>query len=267
MKKLVVALFGVFSITISAQENHRTSHFNLHPKTETVERTEYVFNPDTKAKEVGTVIMMTFYNTYLQTVYKDYGSSQLKATYHYNIDNLLVEIREEDLTAQTENKILYQYKKGQLVAKKEFISGRLFSVTNYTYDKSGKLQKAVEKEIGNANVLVTLYSNYTAAGTYKVVTTDYSGTKIVQQQTEQYADGLLQSGIYEMFDLKTNITFLYDEKRNIISEQKGDEAPTLYRYEYDAEGNPTKIGVSNAQNPYLSSEVVIKSTYSDFRTN
>ena len=32
MKKLVVLLFGVFSITISAQENHRTSHFNLHPK-------------------------------------------------------------------------------------------------------------------------------------------------------------------------------------------------------------------------------------------
>lgn len=265
MKKLVVLLFGVFSVTISAQENCRTSDFNLHPKTETVERTEYVFNPDTKTNEVVSVTTMTFYNTYLQTVYKDYGSSQLKSTYHYNIDNLLVEIREEDLTAQTENKILYQYKKGQLVKKKEFISGRLFSETNYTYDKTGTLQKAVEKEIGNANVLETLYSNYTAAGTYKVVTTDYSGTKIVQQQTEQYTDGLLQSGIYEMYGLKTNTAFLYDEKRNLISEQNANETPTVYRYEYDAMGNPVSLVIANATDNFRDKEIRIKNTYSDFR--
>jgi hypothetical protein len=63
------------------------------------------------------------------------------------------------------------------------------------------------------------------------------------------------------------MTFKYDEKRNMLSEQKNNEAPTLYLYEYDTEGNPTKITISNAQNPYVNSEIRVKSTYSDFMTN
>ena len=38
-------------------------------------------------------------------------------------------------------------------------------------------------------------------------------------------------------------------------------------FEYDAEGNPTKITISNTQNPYLNSEITIKSTYSEFISN
>ena len=78
---------------------------------------------------------------------------------------------------------------------------------------------------------------------------------------------MLIEGNYQIFDLKSKVVYLYDEKRNVISEQKDSEAPTLYQYEYYAEGNPTKITISNTQNPYLNSEITIKSTYSEFISN
>ena len=78
---------------------------------------------------------------------------------------------------------------------------------------------------------------------------------------------MLIEGNYQIFDLKSKIVYQYDEKRNVISEQKDNETPTLYQYEYDTEGNPTKIIISNAQNPYLNSEIIIKSMYSEFISN
>lgn len=78
---------------------------------------------------------------------------------------------------------------------------------------------------------------------------------------------MLIEGNYQIFDLKSKVVYLYDEKRNVISEQKDNEAPTLYQYEYDAEGNPTKITISNAGNPFLNSEIIVTNRYSVFNTD
>lgn len=268
MKTLFFSIVTFLSLTLHAQEKFRTAHFNWSPKTRTIQKEVYGFNPETKEKEWVKTETYVFYNTYLDTMVVDLGNAKEVTEYNYNIDGNLKAKYTSYLISETQDKTLFFYDKElRLIKSQEFVQGRLFSETKYSYDKKNRFVKSVCREIETGFSEITEYSNYTSENSYTKTSYYNQGKKENSLEVEIYKDGLLVAAKYQIFDLKTEIVCQYDENRNIISEQNGNEAPTLYRYEYDAEGNPTKISISNAQNPYLSSEIIIKSTYSGFRTN
>jgi len=268
MKSLIVSIIALFGLNIQAQEQFLTSHFNLSPRTATLQKEIFYFNPETNAREWSKTEIYTFYNQYLDSVVLDLGDAKEITHYKYNIDNNLVSKITDYKLSETQDKTLFFYDKElRLVKSQEFYQGYLFSETKYSYDKQNRLLKSVcrEKETGFSEI--TDYSNYTSNNSYTKTSYYNQGNKKDNLSVEIYKNGLLVEGDYQTFDLKSKVVYQYDEKRNIISEQKDNDTPILYYYEYDLEGNPTKITVSNAGNPFVNSEIIIKSTYSDFRSN
>lgn len=268
MKSLVVLIIALFGLSSQGQEQFLTAHFNWSPKTKTIQKEIYYFNPETNAREWSKTETYAFYNQYLDSVVVDLGDAKEITKHNFNIDNCLVSRITDYKLSETQDKTLFFYDKElRLTKSQEFVQGRLFSATKYSYDKHNRLVKSVcgEKETGFSEV--TEYSNYTSDDSYTKTSYYKDAKKEANLAIEIYKNGLLIEGNYQIFDLKSKMVYQYDEKRNIISEQKDNEAPTLYQYEYDAEGNPTKITISNAGNSYINSEIIIKSTYSDFRSN
>lgn len=268
MKTFILSIFFAVNLGLQAQEQFITSHFNWSPKTATLQKEIFYFNPETKAKEWSKTETYTFYNQYLDSVVVDLGDAKEITKCKFNIDNCLVSKIMDFKLSETQDKTLFFYDKElRLTKSQEFIQGRLFSETKYSYDKQNRLIKSVCKEKETGFSEITEYSNYTSDDSYTKSSYYKDAKKEANLAIEIYKNGLLIEANYQIFDLKSKVIYKYDEKRNIISEQKDNEAPTLYQYEYDAEGNPTKIMISNAQNPYVNSEIIVKSTYSDFKSN
>ena len=268
MKSLLYSIIVLLGLSLQAQEQFRTSHFNWSPKTQNIQKEIYGFNSETNEKEWIKTETYVFYNTYLDTMVVDLGNAKEVTECNYNIDGNLKVKYTYYLQSETQDKTLFFYDKElRLTKSQEFVQGRLFSETKYSYDKQNRLMKSVcrEKETGFSEI--TEYSNYTSDDSYTKTSYYKDAKKDANLSIEIYKNGLLIEGNYQIFDLKSKMVYQYDEKRNVISEQKDNETPTLYQYEYDAEGNPTKIMISNAQNSYVNSEIIIKSTYSDFRSN
>ena len=268
MKTILLSILLLLNLSIQAQEQFRTSHFNWSPKTQSVQKEIFYFNPETNQKEWVKTESYVFYNTYLDSMVVDLGNAKEVTECNYNIDGNLKVKYTYYLQSETQDKTLFFYDKElRLTKSQEFVQGRLFSETKYSYDKQNRLMKSVcrEKETGFSEI--TEYSDYTSDDSYTKTSYYNQGKKNDNLSVEIYKQGLLMEGNYQTFDLKSKVVYQYDEKRNVISEQKDNESPTLYQYEYDTEGNPTKITISNAQNPYANSEIIIKSTYSDFMTN
>lgn len=268
MKTFILSIFFAVNLSLQAQEQFLTSHFNWSPKTATLQKEIFYFNPETKAKEWSKTETYTFYNQYLDSVVVDLGDAKEITHYKYNIDNNLVSKITDYKLSETKDKTLFFYDKElRLVKSQEFYQGYLFSETKYSYDKQNRLIKSVCKEKETGFSEITEYSNYTSDDSYTKTSYYKDAKKEANLAIEIYKNGLLMEGNYQTFDLKSKVVYQYDEKRNIISEQKDNDTPILYYYEYDLEGNPTKITVSNAGNPFVNSEIIIKSTYSDFRLN
>jgi YD repeat-containing protein len=268
MKTILLSILLLLNLSIQAQEQFRTSHFNWSPKTQSIQKEIFYFNPETNQKEWVKTESYVFYNTYLDTMVVDLGNAKEVTECNYNIDGNLKVKYTYYLQSETQDKTLFFYDKElQLTKSQEFVQGRLFSETKYSYDKQNRFIKSVcrEKETGFSEI--TEYSNYTSDDSYTKTSYYNEGKKEANLSVEIYKNGLLIEANYQIFDLKSKIVYQYDEKRNVISEQKDNESPTLYQYEYDAEGNPTKITITNAQNPYLNSEIIVKSTYSEFLSN
>ena len=268
MKTFILSICIIVNLSLQAQEQFLSAHFNWSPKTHTIQKEIYYFNLETKAREWSKTEIYTFYNQYLDSVVVDLGDAKEITKYNFNIDNSLVSKITDYKLSETQDKTLFFYDKElRLTKSQEFVQGRLFSETKYSYDKQNRLMKSVcrEKETGFSEI--TEYSNYTSDDSYTKTSYYKDAKKEANLAIEIYKNGLLIEGNYQIFDLKSKVVYQYDEKRNVISEQKDNEAPTLYQYEYDAKGNPTKIIISNAQNPYVNSEIIIKSTYSEFISN
>ena len=268
MKSLLITIIVLLCLSLQAQEKFKTSDFNWSPKTQSVQKEIFYFNPETNQKEWVKKESYVFYNTYLDTMVVDLGNAKEVTECNYNIDGNLKVKYTYYLQSETQDKTLFFYNKElQLSKSQEFVQGRLFSETKYSYNKQNRLIKSVcrEKETGFSEI--TEFSNYTSEDSYTKTAYYNEGKKEANLSVEIYKKGLLIEGNYQIFDLKSKIVCQYDEKRNILSEQKDNETPTLYQYEYDVEGNPTKIIIFNAENSYLNSEILVKSTYSDFKTN
>lgn len=268
MKSLIISIIVLLGLSLQAQEQFLTSHFNWSPRTATLQKEIFYFNPETKAKEWSKTEIYTFYNQYLDSIVVDLGNVKEITKCNFNIDGNLKVKYTYYLQSETQDKTLFFYNKElQLSKSQEFAQGRLFSETKYSYDKQNRLIKSVcrEKETGFSEI--TDYSNYSSNDSYTKTSYYKPGKKESSLDVEIYKNGLLIEATYQLFDVTTKMNFKYDEKRNVISEQKDNEAATLYQYEYDAEGNPTKIIITNAQNPYLNSEIIVKSTYSEFLSN
>ena len=267
MKSLIVSIIALLGLSLQAQEPFRTSHFNWSSKTAALQKEIYYFNPETKEKEWSKTEIYTFYNQCLDSVIVDLGDAKEITKCNFNIDNCLVSKITDYKLSETQDKTLFFYDKElRLTKSQEFIQGRLFSETKYSYDKQNRLIKSVCKEKETGFSEITEYSNYISDDSYTKTSYYKDAKKEANLAIEIYKNGLLIEGNYQIFDLKSKVVYRYDEKRNVISEQKDNEVPTFYQYEYDAEGNPTKIMISNAQNPYVNSEIIIKSTYSDFKS-
>ncbi|GAA4765991.1 MULTISPECIES: hypothetical protein [Flavobacterium] len=268
MKTIFFLIFSFWSLGLQAQEQFMTSHFNWSPRTATLQKEIFYFNPETKAREWSKKEVYTFYNQYLDSVVVDLGDAKEITKYNFNIDNCLVSKITDYKLSETQDKTLFFYDKElRLTKSQEFVQGRLFSETKYSYDKQNRLIKSVCKEKETVFSEITEYSNYTSDDSYTKTSYYKDAKKEANLSIEIYKNGLLMEGNYQIFDLRSKVVYQYDEKRNIISEQKDNESPTLYQYEYDVEGNPIKISISNIQNPYLNSGIIIKSTYSDFNSN
>ena len=268
MKSLMVSIIALLGLSLKAQEQFLASHFNWSPKTATLQKEIFYFNPETKTKEWTKTEIYTFYNQYLDSLIVDLGDAKEITKCKFNIDNLLVSKITDYKLSETQDKTLFFYDKElRLTKSQEFVQGRLFSETKYSYDKQNRLIKSVCREKETDFSEITEYSNYTSDDSYTKTSYYKDAKKEANLSIEIYKNGLLIEGNYQIFDLKSKIVYQYDEKRNVISEQKDNETPTLYQYEYDTEGNPTKIIISNAQNPYLNSEIIIKSMYSEFISN
>ena len=268
MKSLIISIIVLLGLSLQAQEQFLTSHFNWSPRTATLQKEIFYFNPETKAKEWSKTEIYTFYNQYLDSIVVDLGNVKEITKCNFNIDGTLIVKYTYYLQSETQDRTLFFYDKElRLTKSQEFVQGRLFSETKYSYDKQNRLIKSVciEKETDFSEI--TEYSNYTSEDSYTKTSYYKDAKKEANLTIEIYKNGLLIEGNYQIFDLKSKVVYQYDEKRNIISEQKDSEAPTLYQYEYDAEGNPTKIMILNAQNSYVNSEITIKSTYSEFISN
>lgn len=268
MKSLVVLIFALFGLSLQAQEQFLTSHFNWSPKTKTIQKEVYYFHPETNARERSKTEIYSFYNQYLDSVIVDLGDAKEITKYNFNIDNCLVSKITNYKLSETQDKTLFFYDKElRLTKSQDFVQGNLFSETKYYYNKQNRLVKSVcrEKETGFSEI--TEYSNYTSEESYTKTSYYKDAKKEANLAIEIYENGLLKEGNYQIFDLKSKVVYQYDDKRNVISEQKDNEAPTLYQYEYDVEGNPTKIIISNSGNTFVHSEIIVKSTYSEFITN
>lgn len=267
MKKLIIILIFACNYALLAQEQFKTSDFNWSPKTQIIQKEIFGFNSQTNEKEWIKTEIYTFYNQYLDSVVVDLGDAKEITKYNFNIDNSLFSRITDYKLSETQDKTLFFYDKNlRLIKSQEWVQGRLFSETKYAYNKQNRLIKSVCREKATGFSEITEYSNYTSENSYTKTSYYKEGKKENSLDVEVYENGLLREGNYQLFDIKTKVVYQYDERRNILSEQKDNEVPTLYQYEYDAEGNPTKITISNSKNAYLNTEIIVKSVYSEFLT-
>ena len=167
MKSLVISIIALFGLSLQAQEQFLTSHFNWSPRTATLQKEIFYFNPETNAREWSKTETYTFYSQYLDSVIVDLGDAKEITKYNFNIDNSLVSKITDYKLSETQDKTLFFYDKElRLTKSQEFVQGKLFSETKYSYDKHNRLVKSVcrEKETGFSEV--TEYSNYTSDDSY-----------------------------------------------------------------------------------------------------
>lgn len=161
MKTLLITMLTLFNFGLKAQEQFRTTHFNWSPKTQTVQKEIYGFNPETNEKEWIKTETYIFFNTYLDSMVVDLGHTKEITKYNFNIDNGLVSITIDYNLSETQDKTLFFYdKEHRLIKSQEFAQGRLFSETRYSYDQKNRLIKSICKEKETGFSEITDYSNY-----------------------------------------------------------------------------------------------------------
>jgi hypothetical protein len=263
MKQLLIVCTLFVQVMLIGQEKYSTSDFNLHEKTHISEQVTYSIQEGTKKWESTKTYF--FYNTYLDSIVVESKNSKEIIKYNYNIDNCLKSIVTKNSISELEDKIEFYYDKElKLVKSKEYLQGYFFSESIYSYDKEDRIFEIVTKEKNFKNIQII---NYQYKGNLKFIKTtkSFEGKKMIEIQVENYKENLIEKGEYQIFDLKSKVVYKYDKRLNLIYEQKDAEEPTVYQYEYDVKGNPIKITVSNAGNPFVNAEINIKNTYSDFK--
>lgn len=265
MKRFLVVYMLLLQLIGIGQEKYRTSDFNLHEKAQISEQVTYSIQEGTKKWESTKTYF--FYNTYLDSIVIESKNLKEIIRYNYTIDNCLKSVVSKNIISETEDKKEFFYDKSlKLIKAKEYLQGDYFNETIYSYDKNNRLYEMVTKEKNYKNIEIVSF-NYSDNSHFIKTRKSYEGKKMVEIEVEDYKENLIEKGEYQIFDLKSKVVYKYDKRHNLIYEQKDQEAPTVYNYQYDLYGNPIKIEVSNADNPFVNMEINIKNSYSDFVTH
>lgn len=260
MKKLV--LFALLSSLFGfSQEKITTQDFGLNPKTETVVSKKTWANANyNKGVYIET---LTFYNTYLQSKKNQDGEYITEDKYFYNIDNQLIRIETLHHNSEQTEAVKFYYQNERLSSKEFYMNDKLITKTTFTYDKNGRLTNETEKTLKNEVVLVINYYNYLNDNTYTKSYIDYKDNKVLEKRTENYVNGLVITEESEMYNLKTNIKYIYSPNKRLVKEIINNDEINVYSYKFDENGNPTKIfKMNNRDNG--DTIIMIQNTYSDF---
>lgn len=264
MKK-VIFLTAFISIFGFSQEKFTTQDFGLHKNTETVISKQYW--EDDQSNIVFTE-ELKFYNTFLEEQKTKDGDYVTVKKYYYNIDNLLVKIETEHVHSGEKEKEVFHYKNLQLHNSELWMHDKMFSKTQYFFDKNNRLTKEIEKDAKNKVTRIVEYKNYKNDDFFTKLIKDFQNGKVVETTEEIYENKLLVEANYEMYNLKTNVKNTYNKEGRIVKEvlSNSEVVENTFTYEVDEKGNPTKVTKTNSQNQgnYV---LVINNTYSTFPTN
>ena len=259
-----VTFFTIFiSIFGFSQEKFTTQDFGLHKNTEKVVSKEF-WNDDNE-NSVFTDEMV-FYNTFLQGKKSKDGINNTEEKYFYNIDNQLIrkEIKQINSEQSETEKFLYN-KQGNLTKKEEYFNGKLLYTTEYFYDKNGFLDKEIEKNQKKIVQRSVKYTNRKDDKNYTKISEDFNEDgSLYEKGTLTYENGLATNEEYNMYDIITKIKNSYNEKGLLTKTEIEGGDIFMYDYEYDTNGNPSKITKTNSQNQGNSVKI-IENSYSDFR--
>jgi hypothetical protein len=113
-------------------------------------------------------------------------------------------------------------------------------------------------------VSVANYNNYVNDNTYTKSSVDYKDNKFLEKRLESYVNGLLISEDNEMYNLKSNVKYIYSTNRRLVKEIINNDEMNVYSYKLDENGNPIKIFKMNNYDKG-DSIIMIQNTYSDFK--
>lgn len=262
MKKNAFLFFVLLFAVMFSQEKITTNDFGLHPNTETVVSTQTWANADyNKGVYIET---LTFYNTYLQSKKSQDGEYITTDKYFYDIDNQLVKIETLHENSGETEMLKFNYQNGKLITKEFYLNDKLITKTVFSYDKNGKLINETEKSLEGELVSVANYNNYVNDNTYTKSSVDYKDNKFLEKRLESYVNGLLISEDNEMYNLKSNVKYIYSTNRRLVKEIINNDEMNVYSYKLDENGNPIKIFKMNNYDKG-DSIIMIQNTYSDFK--
>jgi hypothetical protein len=179
-----------------------------------------------------------------------------------------VKIETEHLNSGEKEKEVFHYKNHQLQNSELWMKNKMFSKTQYFYDKNNRLIKEIEKDAKNKLTRIVEYKNYKNDDSFTKLMKGFQNGKVAETTEEIYENKLLVEANYEMYNLKTNVKNTYNKEGRIIKEiiNNNEVIENTFSYELDEKGNPTKITKTNSQNQgnYV---LVINNTYSTFPTN
>ena len=113
-------------------------------------------------------------------------------------------------------------------------------------------------------VSVANYNNYVNDNTFTKSSVDYKDNKFLEKRLESYVNGLLISEDNEMYNLKSNVKYIYSTNRRLVKEIINNDEMNVYSYKLDENGNPIKIFKMNNYDKG-DSIIMIQNTYSDFK--
>lgn len=262
MKRLTFLIIFISMLGFS-QEKLTTQDFGLHKNTEKVVSKE-LWNDDNE-NSVFTDEMI-FYNGFLQSKKSKDAINNTEEKYFYNIDNQLIkkEIKQVNSQQSETEKYLYN-KQGDLSKKEEYFNGKLLYTTEYFYDKNGFLDEEIEKNQKKIVESSVKYINRKKGENYTKISEDFNDDgSLFEKGSLTYENGLLTYEEYNMFDIITKIKNFYNEKGLLIKTEIEGGDTFLYDYEYDTNGNPSKITKISSQNQGNSVKIITNS-YSVFR--
>ena len=158
----------------------------------------------------------------------------------------------------------FNYQNGKLTTKEFYLNDKLITKTVFSYDKNGKLINETEKSLEGELVSVANYNNYVNDNTFTKSSVDYKDNKFLEKRLESYVNGLLIHEDNEMYNLKSNVKYIYSTNRRLVKEIINNDEKNVYSYKLDENGNPIKIFKMNNYDKG-DSIIMIQNTYSDFK--
>ena len=125
---------------------------------------------------------MKFYNTFLEEKKNKDGDYVTVKKYYYNIDNLLVKIETEHVHSGEKEKEVFHNKNLQLQNSELWMHGKMFSKTQYFYDKNNRLIKEIEKDAKNKVTRIVEYKNYKNDDFFTKLIKDFQNGEVVGKQ-------------------------------------------------------------------------------------